>query len=154
MRTIFFDLDHVGVSIPLWFDWKEYAKSCKYRPTQFQFHFGSIGRGLYNSNLVARIKFQFHFGSIGSVYSDLLRIMPSLFQFHFGSIGRSTNLSRYIDLQGFNSTLVRLEVLAQDIAKMLIKFQFHFGSIGRIKELQPFENLLTMFQFHFGSIGR
>jgi len=61
-------------------------------------------------------------------------------------------LYRLICTPGFNSTLVRLEVIVILFRLISKQFQFHFGSIGSLKTRYILKTW-QRFQFHFGSIG-
>ena len=54
-----------------------------------------------------------------------------IFQFHYGTIKRNNrNNTRNFNLY-FNSTMVRLKVLAASVAASNLGFQFHYGTIKR-----------------------
>ncbi len=121
--------------------------------TQFQFHFGSIGRGGHSHGFAKRsvsiplwfdwkqpkeivecagLEVSIPLWFDWKIHTEAYWELQIRFQFHFGSIGR-------MDIE-------RLEVFE-------LMFQFHFGSIGR-QEMMLKGGHYYLFQFHFGSIGR
>ena len=98
----------------------------------FQFHSGSIKRGMLSQKPAREIGFQFHSGSIKSVLDLSKCHAVRMFQFHSGSIKSSAMKSRMF---------------------RAFMFQFHSGSIKRgLPGLAGARGL--QFQFHSGSIKR
>ena len=81
----------------------------------FQFHSGTIRSGLFESGLSTLVRFQFHSGTIRSLFSTFLRKFR----------------------QNFNSTQVRLEVFAEDVATRLVP-DFNSTQV-RLEALPDFE---------------
>ena len=98
--------------------------------------------------------FQFHYGTIGRVNGTVLTSYLKTFQFHYGTIG-SPPVALFNSLNpGFNSTMVRLVVLAIADAPPC---EICFNSTMVRLVVAPVNNSihsLYQFQFHYGTIGR
>ena len=118
---------------------------------QFQFHFGTIKSETIINLSKPDSSFQFHFGTIKSFLPFNASSFWSTFQFHFGTIKRPKPWPWPDSNSHFNSTLVRLKVIAVILHLPALLFQFHFGTIKR-QQLQMWLLLNSQFQFHFGTI--
>ncbi len=85
---------------------------------------------------------------------SITELTPSMFQFQYGAIDSKSYryiLSIYV---GFNSSMVRLIVMAAKLLKLLLK-RFNSSMVRLIDRkpdqvIQPFE----LFQFQYGAIDR
>ncbi len=105
-------MQHIPISIPLWFDWKTESLShgwcCRW-------DFNSTMVRLEGISRKVDIGFSFHFNS------TMVRLEDANFP------------ALLINDSNFNSTMVRLEaVIMIDSKSRSALFQFHYGSIGRV----------------------
>ena len=90
------------------------------------------------------MSFQFQYGSIKRSYSTPANITPRAFQFQYGSIKRRKRINNDFDALGFNSNMVRLKAVTNELTSKAVQFQFQYGSIKSLA-LRMFTNLPKSF---------
>ena len=120
------------ISIPLWFDWKNWARLCF---SILMLHFNStmvrLEVWIDVCKRYGRWKFQFHYGSIGRWFAPYANVLQFIFQFHYGSIG-SQDQPLAVVMQTLISIPLWFDWKESCHKRLCVSaiFQFHYGSIG------------------------